>query len=431
MALDNQSRLLVETVAGFWRDLPSLVATADWDALESSVLVGLRALDAAQPDHAEQAQRELVEVFKAQPAAHRRLMHDLSRALVASSRSLRGVPKRSVPLSGAVQHERYLEVPVFYATDRKPTGKDVPADWFTGARGELSYGILRVSIPDDHRMGKLDKPRLWRLEFRADPGKHVVLLAVEPMEQQVFLAQASSAVAASAPEAIIFVHGYNVDFVDAVRRAAQIAYDLQFQGVPMLYSWPSEGALHRYVVDENNAAWTGPHFVEFLQVALTGLGAQRVHAVAHSMGCRVLTDGLVKLDAASTARLGQVIFAAPDIDAGVFKRLAGTLAGRAIGSTLYASSNDRALQAAQQLARYPRAGQSGDALVVVSGVDTIDATELETGLMGHSYYGDRTSILADLYYIIHSGRPPAQRFGLRARQHASGLRYWVFAPQGA
>src|SRR5262249_2696270 len=34
---------------------------------------------------------------------------------------------------------------------------------------------------------------------------------------------------------------FNVTFEDAVRRRAQIAYDLQFPGTPIRYSWPSQG----------------------------------------------------------------------------------------------------------------------------------------------------------------------------------------------
>jgi esterase/lipase superfamily enzyme len=149
------------------------------------------------------------------------------------------------------------------------------------------------------------------------------------------------------------------------------------------------------------------------------------------MGNRVLTAGLVALDPDEAARLGQVVFAAPDVDAQVFVQLAAKFPARAAGRTLYASSNDLALRASQALAGYARAGQSGDGIVVVDGVDTIDASELDTGLMSHSYIGDRTSILSDLYYLIRNGFRPAQRFGLREVAHPSGLPYWVFNPRGA
>ena len=38
---------------------------------------------------------------------------------------------------------------------------------------------------------------------------------------------------------LVFVHGYNVDFDNAVRRAGQLAYDLNFDGPTFLFSWPS------------------------------------------------------------------------------------------------------------------------------------------------------------------------------------------------
>ena len=47
--------------------------------------------------------------------------------------------------------------------------------------------------------------------------------------------------------AVVFVHGYNTAFDYAVYRTAQIAYDLKFDGVPFLFSWPfsrQNGELH-------------------------------------------------------------------------------------------------------------------------------------------------------------------------------------------
>jgi esterase/lipase superfamily enzyme len=430
----SESRLLVEAVATVWPELAGLVE--DRAAVEEALLGGLRALDAAlldAPDsndptaRIEQAQQQVLAAFTPYPVAHTRLITVLGELLGALDRGHLAPPD----LPGAVSQARHLEVPVFYATDRATTTTDRDG-WFSGERGELGFGVAWVSIPDDHRMAALEKPRWWRLEFRPNPERHVVLLDVEPAERAQFVAQAAAAVAtARVPEALVFVHGYNVTFTDAARRAAQVAYDLHFEGLPMLYSWPSEGATLRYPVDENNTIWTRPHFAEFLRLVLGELGAQRVHALAHSMGNRVLTTGLAALNPAQAQRLGQIVFAAPDIDAAVFTQLANDFTRGAAGYTLYASSNDLALQASQRLARYPRAGQSGDGIVVVDGVDTIDASELDTGLMSHSYFGDRTSILSDLYYLIRDNTPASRRFGLAAATHPSGLRYWVFRTRHA
>jgi esterase/lipase superfamily enzyme len=126
-----------------------------------------------------------------------------------------------------------------------------------------------------------------------------------------------------------------------------------------------------------------------------------------------------------------VVLAAPDIDAEVFRRdLAPAITQIARRVTLYASSNDQALLASRTLHAYPRAGESGANLVVAPGIDTIDVSAVDTSLLGHSYYGDNNSIIADLYHLVHDALPPGQRERLQAA-NLSGLPYWVFVPATA
>jgi esterase/lipase superfamily enzyme len=56
-------------------------------------------------------------------------------------------------------------------------------------------------------------------------------------------------------EALLFVHGFNVTFDDAVPRAAQISYDPAFGGPTIVFSWPSQGGMlpFDYRRDERNA----------------------------------------------------------------------------------------------------------------------------------------------------------------------------------
>ena len=46
---------------------------------------------------------------------------------------------------------------------------------------------------------------------------------------------------------MVFIHGFNVPFEDAIYRTAQLAHDLDFDGAPILYSWPSRGTMLGYV----------------------------------------------------------------------------------------------------------------------------------------------------------------------------------------
>lgn len=320
-------------------------------------------------------------------------------------------------------------VPVLFATDRDPTGDPAPARCFGGGRGELRFGVAEVSIPDSHQRGELESPVWWKLQFSADPGKHLMLTGVTLQSRAEFVAKAREAVAGvRRPELLVFVHGYNVSFENAARRTAQIAHDLRFAGVPMLYSWPSTAAVLRYTEDETNARWTATHFAQFLGLAMGELGAGAVHVIAHSMGNRVVTECLRHFSPpAHAAPLRQLVLAAPDIDAQTFSDLAAEFNGRAERVTLYASSRDLALKASQKVHGYPRAGDSQPTLVIVDGIDTIDASKVDTNLLGHSYIGDESSILSDLCSLIEKGEPPEQRrFHLREAFQAD-RRYWQFS----
>ncbi len=78
-------------------------------------------------------------------------------------------------------------VRVFYATDRTRTASTKPAEMFGVGRAALSYGSCDVSIPRDHRMGELESPSIWRLDFREDPTKHVVLLSTVVSSKDMFI----------------------------------------------------------------------------------------------------------------------------------------------------------------------------------------------------------------------------------------------------
>lgn len=88
--------------------------------------------------------------------------------------------------------EDYAVVRTFFATDRNLTGKTKPDEIFGVGRSSLTYGVCDVSIPRDHRMGKLEYPSIWRLEFREDPNKHVVLLNTAISSKDDFFADVAA-----------------------------------------------------------------------------------------------------------------------------------------------------------------------------------------------------------------------------------------------
>jgi esterase/lipase superfamily enzyme len=276
----------------------------------------------------------------------------------------------------------------------------------------------------------VESPSILRLEIREDARKHVVLQSVATREADQFFREVAETVARSPRhDAFVFVHGYNVTFENAARRTAQMAYDLKFEGAPIFYSWPSQGGLLKYTVDETNVAWTAPHLKQFLLDLARQSNADAINLIAHSMGNRALTDALRQLAwelGDNAALFSQIVLAAPDIDAEVFRRdIAPAIAKTGRRVTLYASSNDQALLASKQVHGYPRAGDSGEGLVVTPGLDTIDVSTVDTSLVGHSYYGGSDSILTDIHEVIQQALPASQRRWLRPALR-EGLTYWIF-----
>jgi len=326
----------------------------------------------------------------------------------------------------------FAVVRVFYATNRAIT-KVLGTQPIYGSEraSKLSMGVCDVSIPREHRMGELESPSVWRFEFRQDPTQHIVVLRVCEQSSDSIVEQIGrKAFSSQNGDVLIFIHGFNVTFEDATRRTAQLSYDLAFDGAPILFSWPSQGSLTGYVPDEATASAAITPLEEVVSSVLRIAKVKRVHFVAHSLGSRILAEVLAnlvsKLPADQAAKLTQVVFAAPDEDSDRFHSLIDRLLGGSSGRvTLYSSSNDEAMSVSHKLHGAPRVGESGQNIFLLNGVDTIDASSVDTSFLGHSYYGSR-SVISDLFYVVRHSFPPDQRAGLVRADAATLIPYWKF-----
>jgi esterase/lipase superfamily enzyme len=373
-------------------------------------------------------------VFSWQPTAEgdyyvlARNLGEASGQITVSVTTGKGIP--------AGQPAQNATIKIFYATDREMRSSANPNDTFgpnPEPSGRLRLGESWVSIPRAHEMGELEGPSIFRLEFKENPAKHVVLERIEDEPANLFLDHLSNGVAHSRhKEILVFIHGFNTTFADATRRTAQIAYDLGFDGPAIAYSWPSQGELGliAYNKDSRNADLTADHLKVFLSMLAAKSGATTIHLIAHSMGNRPLTNVLNKPLTGSPQPnqqlFNQVVLMAPDIDAAVFKQMAQQLARSARRVTLYVSSRDVALKFSNTYAGYPRAGQGGQGIIVTPGIDTIDASSVDTSNLGfsHQYYADNSTVLSDLFYVMR-GDPAASRFRLERESTSAGT-YWQF-----
>jgi len=246
-------------------------------------------------------------------------------------------------------------------------------------------------------MGEIERPRWRRFQSKENPEKHIALLRIDIHTKEQFV---KSVEAQPGKSGLVFVHGFDVSFAAAARRTAQIAYDLGFDGPAFFFSWPSKAELSAagYRTDETNVDWATSDLVEFLRVITATARLERVHVIAHSMGNRALVSAILKLaqePQPGRAHIHEVILTAPDIDADVFVRDILPVPRNVGRITMYSSSRDLALWSSKSYhGGYRRAGDSEGTVTIAPGVDTIDASAVDTDLgVGHSYYAENRSVL--------------------------------------
>ncbi len=292
------------------------------------------------------------------------------------------------------------------------------------SESKIYYGYCDVSLPPTHSVGEVEEPLIGP----EDEDYHVVLQRTEQLSDEAFI-QAVRKTLDGRPkdrrDCFVFIHGYNSTFEQAARRTAQIHYDLQFPGAPIFYSWPSRGSLRHYPADRNEIQYSSKYVKQFLLELTEKLDASRIHIIAHSMGADAVGKAIA--DLGEKGRIfDQIVLAAPDIDADVFReQIAPAMAEHSQRTTLYCSNSDWALVASNTFNDGRRAGDSSAGIMIVTGADTVDASGIDTALLGHSYYGDCLPLLNDVRMLLEENLPPQER-ELEPVKASDTASYWVF-----
>lgn len=330
----------------------------------------------------------------------------------------------------------FKHVRIYFVTDRAARMGADGAKSFSSVRAAndtLSCGQCTVSFPPSHKTGNVESPKLlekiFTLSFDDDERRHVVVQSVQTMTAVDFYNSLRGDVA-EAPErdVLLFVHGYNTSFSDAVKRAAQVKLDSPFVGPTVLFSWPSKRRWQLYSHDLDQIAVSAHHLRDILSLVKHQTRASRIHVVAHSLGARLLTEAISLLPGdVPKPVVRELILAAPDININVFSKLAGALRSAADRVTIYASDHDRALEFSH---KYNGNGRVGDARHLgdinhYEGIDVIDASNVRTARLGHGYLTDSALLLRDLHDVIEG--IPLPRWGIE-RGAGRRSRHWCFIP---
>ena len=238
------------------------------------------------------------------------------------------------------------------ATTRSPA--ETLGEMFSGDRAPTpAYAEITVSIPPGsaHKAGQVEWPR----KLPPNPATDFSVLQAEIGNRQTAEAWLSRSVANSpSHNVLIFVHGFNNRFDDAVYRFAQIVNDSGVEAVPILVTWPSRGSILAYGYDLESTNYTRNQLEALFQYLARDENVKEVSILAHSMGNWLTLESLRQMairNGRLPTKFKNVMMAAPDVDVDVFRTQIADMGAPHPNFTLFVSRDDRALAVSRRVFR--------------------------------------------------------------------------------
>lgn len=278
------------------------------------------------------------------------------------------------------------QVHLIAATTRAPTADK--AVLFTGERGTgLMIDAVTISIPPDavRKVGEVQ----WPKRLPPDPAKEFSTVAVEPLatpaQGQAWLKSHSG----KSRRVLVFVHGFNNRYEEAVYRFAQIVHDSKTDVVPVVFTWPSRASIFDYNYDKESTNYSRDALEELLSRIASDKSVGEITVMAHSMGTWLAVEAMRQMairDGKVNPKISNVILAAPDLDVDVFGQQFRSFGPNPPHFTLFVSQDDRALTLSRRISgNVERLGQIDASRepyrsqLESAGITVLDLTKLKSG----------------------------------------------------
>ena len=360
---------------------------------------------------------------------------------------------------GSQRRARRGGVRIVFATTRKIEQKegDMSTMFGNAPSDKITFGCVQVN-PRVSVIGRGDSSYRGAWKGGARAANSRIKLMTDPIDRasENYVRIIDTSASEDATHALLVIHGYNNSFHEAIQAAARIAGGADYKGRVYMFSWPSVRMSLRYLQDADNAEEAEGALQAFLAAILRDNNVRTLDIVAHSMGSQQLMRVMGSIrdildnrrQDEGMLRLGQVVFAAPDVSAAVFNTKILTWSKLAQRVTIYTSGGDWVLWLSSFLRGFnDRAGGHtpwGDPLSVNAGnVYVIDKTPPEYDFWKlftytHADYVDDKVILNDIQTVITgkpSGDPSARDpegkvFKALPYKGIQGRTYWATLPEG-
>ncbi len=332
---------------------------------------------------------------------------------------------------------------LFFVTNRRPESDAGPLEErFGRERGEaLTFGFFDVKIEQKLGPGMIINPSEW---FQ---NEEIRLKAVEGLERSAFVMQLQGLVQASPQKSLlVVVHGFREAFPSALRKTAFVGYVLDVNSPILLFDWPgNQGSTPGgYRQARRVAEASGAELARTLEMIAREIRPDKLWLIANSMGGQVVVDAVRLLSrqadpADLEALLEHLVLTAPDVDFKDFEdeRFRQALEALARRTTVYVSSNDRALVASRLLNWGKRRGEStldasrvAEAVRVLDldpdseAVAVVDVTAVNRTRNFHNFSLETPEFFDDLFLRLTNAKTPRSRL-LYPVEAPNGTIYWI------
>ncbi len=305
------------------------------------------------------------------------------------------------PSPGFVSPPGASRVDMLVATTRASDGA-APGQMFTGERGPIAFADISVSIPPDsvRQIGEIQ----WPNSPPGDPTRQFVTISADRLDGKNALATFDRRIAREpGRRVLLFVHGFNTRFEEAVYRFAQIIHDSGAPALPVLFTWPSRGKLFAYPYDRESANYSRNALEALLQLLAKDKNVAEVTVLAHSMGNWVALEALHQMSVRNgriAPKIANIVLAAPDVDYDVFKRDIEGLGPDHPPITMFVARDDKALAVSQRLWGGIRAGaidpeaEPYKSALEKAKINAVDLTDVKSpDSLNHSKFAESPEIV--------------------------------------
>jgi esterase/lipase superfamily enzyme len=307
------------------------------------------------------------------------------------------------------------KVEMIVATTRKRTEPD---EMFSGSRGKptLDFADIVVSIPPDsvRQIGEVQRPS----QVPGNPATDFVTRRAEFETRPEALAAFRRLLRQTpSKHVLVFVHGFNNRFEDAVFRFAQIVHDSGADAVPVLFTWPSRGSVLAYGYDHESASFSRDALEDGLRFLAKDPEVKEITVLAHSMGNWVTLEALRQMairDGRVAEKIRSVMLAAPDVDIYLAREQLNAIGprGQRPHITLFVSQDDKALAVSRKVWGVQRLGsidpdqEPYKSVLEREGIEVVNLTGVSSpDKLRHGTFAQNPEVVRRIGWEIAGGAP--------------------------